>query len=251
MFNMTSLKENLAKSSKPNTVKLKWSGKPGKQRSLAQSYSLKKNPFKQKRTHLTREQQHYECALLSDTESKYVWDNFIEKVDMDQNERKTIKTHLRRLSWTDSPSKLTFQLQFHLINESHRKRNVVWTREICEELSFGATWWELKIHLQYISIMIRVVPYLPTQSTLKENPLLTDLFTSWSGKLSNPTWPPSLSWRPSAPCKHAKISKKTYQLLRRRQSTSRSAYSLRFYSNPWPLKPYFVGDYRRLWQLLC
>ena len=91
MFNMTSLKENLAKSSKPNTVKLKWSGKPGKQRSLAQSYSLKKNPFKQKRTHLTREQQHYECALLSDTESKYVWDNFIEKVDMDQNERKAIK----------------------------------------------------------------------------------------------------------------------------------------------------------------
>ena len=136
MFNMTSLKENLAKSSKPNTVKLKWSGKPGKQRSLAQSYSLKKNLFKQKRTHLTREQQHYECALLSDTESKYVWDNFIEKVDMDQNERKTIKTHLRRLSWTDSPSKLTFQLQFHLINESHRKRNVVWTREICEELKF-------------------------------------------------------------------------------------------------------------------
>ena len=44
---------------------------------------------------------------------------------------------------------------------------------------------------------------------LKANPLFTDLLTSWSGKLSKPTWPAKRSCRPSAPLKQNKIQKIT------------------------------------------
>lgn len=37
--------------------------------------------------------------------------------------------------------------------------------------------------------------YSPTQRMLKQKPCVTDLLTSWSGRLSNPTWPPKLRLR--------------------------------------------------------
>ena len=40
----------------------------------------------------------------------------------------------------------------------------------------------------------------PMQSILKSNPFLTALLTSWSGKLSNPTWPVKSRWREVPPC---------------------------------------------------
>lgn len=39
------------------------------------------------------------------------------------------------------------------------------------------------------------VSYSPTQRMLKQNPCATDLLTSWSGRLSNPTCPPRLRLR--------------------------------------------------------
>lgn len=35
----------------------------------------------------------------------------------------------------------------------------------------------------------------PTHRMLKQKPCVTDLLTSWSGRLSNPTWPPKLRLR--------------------------------------------------------
>ena len=59
--------------------------------------------------------------------------------------------------------------------------------------------------LKLISPDTRSTSDLPTHRILKANPLFTDLLTSWSGKLSKPTWPAKRSCRPSAPWNRKKM----------------------------------------------
>lgn len=44
----------------------------------------------------------------------------------------------------------------------------------------------------------QVVSHLPTHRMLKQNPWEVDLLTSWSGRLSNPTWPERDKFRSSS-----------------------------------------------------
>lgn len=52
-------------------------------------------------------------------------------------------------------------------------------------------------HIQYFTLYhhTNTFCYSPTQRMLKQKPCVTDLLTSWSGRLSNPTWPPKLRLR--------------------------------------------------------
>lgn len=72
---------------------------------------------------------------------------------------------------------------------------------------------------------------------LKAKPLFTDLFTSWSGRLSKPTWPAKRSCRPSAPF-NRRIYSKSHRVRIQNNNCLQNQYLRVSCNNLLPPKPF-------------
>ena len=77
----------------------------------------------------------------------------------------------------------------------------------------------------------------PMHRILKAKPLFTDLFTSWSGRLSKPTWPAKRSCRPSAPF-NRRIYSKSHRVRIQNNNCLQNQYLRVSCNNLLPPKPF-------------